>query len=390
MNKKERLGVLISAFLISMAYGTNYAWSIFGQELRVHFGFTAAASATVFAVFQLAFSVAFITGGIIVRKYGPKKIAIAGGIIQGAGYFLAGCFEPNPWLLCFFVGIIGGGGIGLGYVAPMYAVQNCYPEKRSFVTGISVAGLGVGAMIMALIAEALISSGMYITTVLKAFGIFFLVYVCSFAFLLKAPDDCEKENIKPLPYRDILTSRIFWGLFIPMTAGIFAGLMIIGNLKTMGINWGVTSVVAAAGVSLLSIFNAFGRIAWGYVSGKVGEEKTIVITLSITCLTMLLASLVSMTAALYLVFVIIIGFSYGAVLVVYASSTSKHFGVERLGQIYPLLFLSNVIGLTAATFAGYLFDKTKSFTPALVVGAILCVAGIIAFKILLQNKQVSK
>ena len=105
---------------------------------------------------------------------------------------------------------------------------------------------------------------------------------------------------------------------------------------------------------------------------------------------MLLASLVSMTAALYLVFVIIIGFSYGAVLVVYASSTSKHFGVERLGQIYPLLFLSNVIGLTAATFAGYLFDKTKSFTPALVVGAILCVAGIIAFKILLQNKQVSK
>src|SRR5512135_1101288 len=98
MKNSARMLVLFCAFVMSWCFGANYCWSIFSSKLNADYGFSMTAASSVFAVFQLAFSVAFITGGRIMDKIGPGKAAFIGGVIQGVGYFSAGLFEPSPWL----------------------------------------------------------------------------------------------------------------------------------------------------------------------------------------------------------------------------------------------------------------------------------------------------
>ena len=382
MTKKQRLISLFAVFVMSFSVGTNVAWSIFAQELRAKYGFTMASSTLPFAVFQIAFALTFIIGGKFYDKEGPKKVAIIGGLLLGLGYFLAGLFEPSALIITLFAGVIGGTGAGLVYICPIGTAQKCFPEKKSFATGIAVAGLGVGALIISLTAEKLLRSGWLITDVFKVYGIIYAVLICSMTFFVKTPADCKKEETKHLPLKEILKDRRFWRLFIPMTVGIYAGLMIIGNLKTMGLSFGVIEFYAALGVSVMAITNTLGRIIWGWFAGKIGEEKAIFSSLFIQAAVILLSAFFINSTWRYILFSALVGLNYGACLVLYASFVPKVFGEERLGQIYPLLFFNNVTGIIAATSAGFIFDRTGTYTIALVIAGVLCAGGAVVFKVL--------
>ena len=142
--------IAIMGTVVQLCLGTVYAWSFFQNPIIKAYGWNNAQVAWAFsiAIFMLGASAAW--GGINLPKFGPKKLAMLGGIFYASGYFLAAlAFSTKSLPLLYFgFGFIGGIGLGLGYVTPVATASKWFPDKQGFVTGMVVMGFGLGALMM--------------------------------------------------------------------------------------------------------------------------------------------------------------------------------------------------------------------------------------------------
>lgn len=384
----NRYIVLVSSFLLFLCLGVNYSWSIIAQDLRANHGFSMASSQAVFSVYQLTFTIAFILGGKLLDKLGPVIAGVVGSVFFGAGFLLAGFLPLTPECLMLSIGLFSGIGLGLAYASPIYAAQKTFPNHTSLATGVTVASFGLSAVCFTFIAELLLSMGWSLSAIFRLYGIIFIVIGCLASSGLNVPGQRKKKIAVPEErFVSVLTSRTYWMLVIPMFAGLFAGLMVISNLKTIGLEWGMVPYVAAIGVSIIALTNAFGRIGWGYVAHKWDEETAIRFSLIIQAVSLILAAFFARTPALFILFAAIAGFNYGANLVLYASFVTRIFGVEAFGKVYPLVFLSNgFAGFLAPMTGGRIYDLTGSYFWAVTVASIFCVVGLIMFEVLRPHK----
>ncbi|MBU1534419.1 MFS transporter, partial [Myxococcota bacterium] len=111
--------VALGAMLIQLALGAIYAWSVFTPRLGAA-GWTKTQTQIVFAAGLAFFAIVMVIAGRLMPKFGPRKLAMAGGVTLGLGYLLGGVIAPtNFYAVLVFVGVIGGSGIGLAYVVPI-------------------------------------------------------------------------------------------------------------------------------------------------------------------------------------------------------------------------------------------------------------------------------
>jgi MFS family permease len=199
--------VVLGALVIQVSLGAVYIWSVFQTPLKALFPNWTEAQVTLPAQIVLAaFALAVIFGGRIQDRLGPRIVATAGGLILGAGLILArftGNFPPGAaltWLIVTF-SILGGIGIGAGYVCPIATCVKWFPDKRGLITGLAVAGFGAGAFFFAPLAKGLITGGKYqvlganlfglpklgVFNTFMALGMIFLVAIVLGAQLLRNP-----------------------------------------------------------------------------------------------------------------------------------------------------------------------------------------------------------
>ena len=149
----NRWYVVIGAVLIQLCLGAIYAWSVFTPKLTMPlekggiYGFTATQAAWIFSIGLLVFFRCNDSLGSNDRQNRSERLASLGGIILGIGYILGGFFGHSFFAQLFFIGIIGGAGIGLAYVVPIAVGVKWFPDKKGMVTGLAVAGFGFGATI---------------------------------------------------------------------------------------------------------------------------------------------------------------------------------------------------------------------------------------------------
>jgi OFA family oxalate/formate antiporter-like MFS transporter len=205
-----------------------------------------------------------------------------------------------------------------------------------------------------------------------------VVIVCA-AMLLSLPP-APAPSRKRLPsgqYRD----RFFGGLLVGMFAGTFAGLALIGNLKPLALDSGLGEGVATAAIALFSLGNATGRVAWGWLADHLGRRAG---WLSLAFLALATAGLAAGRGhgVVFLGASALVGFGFGACFVVYAALVAGHYGVARLGEVYPLVFLAyGLSGIAGPATAGWLLDITGGYGMAL----ILCLAVPITAALLLRH-----
>ena len=133
-----------------MSLGAIYAWGVFTGELTDksgNFGFTATQTQWIFSVGLASFAAMMLIAGKAVADIGPRPVAIAGGILLGTGYGLAGFFGQQFWVQVLCIGVMGGAGIGLAYVVPIAVGVRWFPDKKGLMTGFAVAGFGFGALL---------------------------------------------------------------------------------------------------------------------------------------------------------------------------------------------------------------------------------------------------
>src|SRR5437764_15251765 len=148
--------IAIAAIFMQLALGSVYAWSVFLNPVIQLYHVTRLQANLTFSIVLLALGVTAGFGGYLNNRFGPRAVATAGGVIYGLGVLLAAFTAPSISLLYLTFGVLGGIGVGLGYIVALAMLIRWFPDRRGFITGLAGAGFGGGALITQPIAAALI------------------------------------------------------------------------------------------------------------------------------------------------------------------------------------------------------------------------------------------
>ena len=379
---KNRWVILIAGIIIQTILGGVYAWSIFVPRLVADYGFSKGQCGNVFGVSIAVFTLAMIIGGRVLSRFGPRVAAFLGGMLFIFGYLLAASSGGQYSTLLVGIGVLGGAGIGFGYVCPLTVGMQWFPKRKGLITGVAVAGFGGGAIVLSAVAGHFLGNGMDVLTVFKWIGLVpgGLLILCS--LVLDTPDrsnDASESGSKgTVSGGGGVFTRPFILCFTAIFVGTFSGLLVIGNLTPIAMGSGLTMTQAVKGVSFFAIGNAVGRILWGVLFDRM-HYKTIPSLLAFFCLG-LACLFVAGKAAIFLLTATLLGFGFGGNFVIYASALSRYFGVKEFPRLYPLCFLGyGLAGITGPAIGGYLADVTGSYaTPLALSIGLTAVMAVVA------------
>jgi OFA family oxalate/formate antiporter-like MFS transporter len=380
----KRVAVNVVASLLIMACaGSVYAWSIFVAPLREDYGFSAGDTQVIFGVIIACFSVTMLFVARIERKLGPRLTTAIGAVLFCGGYLTASFSGGRVWQLLLGIGVLSGAGMGFGYMTVLTTLVKWLPHRPGLATGIAVAGFGSGAILLAAIAQPLLDSGLSVMEIFRNVGIIYgLLFLIGAAFISTPKGTAAGRVVKPLSYTVILRDKRFWVLAYTFFAGSFSGLMLIGNLKPLGISYNVGAGAAVLAVTLVSAGNAIGRVLWGHIYDKIGGKRSVGIALGLlTALVLLLLAPVGQDIV-FLLLSLFIGLNFGANFVLYASEVARHYGPEQLGVVYPALSPAyGVSGILGPIAGGYAYDATGGYAVPVILAAVICLSGLLVFVI---------
>ncbi len=378
--------IAIAAFLMQIALGSVYAWSVFLNPVIKLYGVPKAQANLTFSIVLLALGITAGFGGYFNNRFGPRVVATAGGILYGLGVILAGLSAPthNLVLLYLTYGVIGGIGIGLGYIVALAMLIKWFPDRRGFITGLAVAGFGAGAVFTGQIAAPLVdpksSSFIGVGSTFTYFGIAYLVIVVLVAqFFRTAPEGYAPTGWTPSTrqrtdraVRDYTLSEAlrlprWYLLWLILALNVTAGAALISVASPLAQSFtGVTATTAALIVSTIAIFNGAGRLFWGWVSDAIGRPFTFLSLFVIQIIAFAVLPSISIFAVL-LIPAAIIGLCYGGGFGTMPAFAADFFGPKNAGTIYGAMLTA----WSAGGIVGPLLISSIDFRTALYIIAVL-------------------
>lgn len=369
----RRYLILAAAVVMQMCLGATYSWSIYVQPIRQLTGLLQGSAQLPFTLFYFAFPATMIVAGHLLPRLGPRRCAMLGGGLFGGGWLLAGLGHQDFLFTILGIGALAGIGAGFAYIVPIATCIRWFPKRQGLVTGIAVAGFGGGAAVVSQIGGRLMQALAF--SPFETFAVFGTAFLCivtaAGAFMIN-PDGAELKPHRHLATEQVLGARSFWLLYAAMVAGLSAGFMVNANLKDLYTGNPVGSGITA--VALFALANAGGRIGWGWLFDRLASLTMIRANLVLQAGVLLASPLILRSGDGLLLFAVLTGFNYGGVLVIYASSAARLWGRPNVGQVYGWLFSANIPAATAPLLAGYTYDYTGSFFPALTVAGLLMIA----------------
>ena len=289
MTHPSRWGIAAAGILAQMALGAVYAWSVFRIPLAKQFHWTISQVTLTFTICVFVMGISAFFGGLWLNKRGPRVVALTGGFLYGLGVFLASFSADKLWWLYLSYGLIGGIGLGFGYIVPVAVLIKWFPDRRGLITGIAVGGFGAGALLTAPAASYLIQK----VGVLQTFawlGVAYLI-VTMFAgyFMQNPPDGWKPAGWSPSATQtkqraasdyklgEALKTWQWWALWLLLFLNVSAGISLISQESPMFQEIAKVSAAVAAGmVGIASIGNAVGRIFWAWTSDAITRRWTFV------------------------------------------------------------------------------------------------------------------
>src|SRR3984885_14264389 len=180
--------IAVAGIFMQMALGAAYAWSVFRIPLTKEFGWTITQVTWTFSISWFFLGCAACLGGLLMKRKHPRVVAMTAGLLWGSGGFLASFSAHKLWWLYLTYGVIGGIGLGMGYVVPIAVLVKWFPDRRGFITGIAVGGFGAGALISAPVAGRLMQSFGALPT-LMYLGIGYAIVAVSSGYFMQNPPE---------------------------------------------------------------------------------------------------------------------------------------------------------------------------------------------------------
>ena len=366
--------------LMQLALGAVYAWSVFRDPLVKGFGWSIPQVTWAFSIAILVLGFAAFLGGLWMSRVGPRVVGIAAGVCYGAGVGLASLSAHRLSVLYLTYGLLGGLGLGLGYIVPVATLVKWFPDRRGFITGLAVAGFGGGALITAPIATTLIQS----VGVLQTFailGIVYLVAVIAGASVMQNPpagwkparwEPTAKQQAalarKDYTLAEALSTWRWYVLWAILFLNVTAGISIISQAAPMAVEIsGVTAIVGAGMVGTISIANGAGRLIWAWLSDGIGRRAVFAVMFLLqAALFFILPSLHAFPILVAFCFVIIS--CYGGGFGTMPAFATDYFGPKFVGAIYGLMLTAWGFGGVAGPYViAWIRQASGSYSGALII-----------------------
>ena len=427
----NRWTIALSGAIFMMTLGTIYSWSLFAQPLLACFGWSSTTVTWTFALAIFSLGTGAVVGGRWQDKVGPRKVALTGVLLWSLGNLLAGLGTAHlgaGWLYLTY-GLIGGFGVGMGYVTPVAVVTKWFPERRGLAGGMVVMGFGLGAVIynfavksipsFAAAAQAaadysaqvaaaqaaqnpavLMLAQHHVSAILNVFmysGIVFAVLAGVCAAILKNPPAESPGGAGAAPSdalahttREMLRTPQFYLLWLMLFLNVTAGILVIGNaVPIMQELTNLTPAIVAATYGGVALFNALGRFFWGAISDRIGSVRTFALIFAIQIVVFgLMDGIHSLfaVAAAYAIVLLCFGGGFGTM----PSIIAEYFGARHMGANYGAILTAwGVAGVAGPLFAARVKDATGSYSGALLPIACMLLGAVLLPLILRKPKPSS-
>lgn len=384
---KNRWLIALSGIGIHVCIGSVYAWSVFSKPLQLAFGWSLKETQLTFglAIFTLGVSAAVM--GRLVEKRGPRFGGLVSALFWSLGLFGSGV-AVSPWisdstlrlyLLYLSYGLIGGIGLGTGYVTPVSTLIKWFPDRRGLATGLAIMGFGFASFLGAPLMTALIQSvGLDWT-----FWSLSLIYLCVMgvsALYLEAPPQgwapvrsasakktsLKTINLMPMDAVEAVRTLPFYGLWLMMFINITCGIALISVASPLIQEMtGVSAMAAAAVVGMNGLFNGAGRIGWASISDSLGRPMTYVtfFLIEVVCFWSLpeLQDLLVFQVAIYLIMT-----CYGGGFATLPAYIGDLFGTRQVSAIHGYVLTAwSLAGITGSSLAVFLHGLAGSYANML-------------------------
>jgi OFA family oxalate/formate antiporter-like MFS transporter len=380
--------IAAAGVLMQIALGAVYAWSVFRIPLTTTYGWTISQVTLIFELAILLLGFSSFAGGLWMRKAGPRRVAIAGGVCYGLGTILAGQAGGNIGLMYVSYGVLGGIGLGLAYIVPVATLIKWFPDRRGMITGLAVAGFGAGAVVTAPVAQRLLAS-VGIPSTFAILGSVYLVAVVGAGLFMKNPPEGYRPEgwqppaaqqgsraAKDYTLGEALRSWQWYALWAILFLNTIAGISIISQASPMAQEMTHATAAAAAGVvGLISIANGSGRLLWAWLSDFIGRRQVFLTMFLLQAAIFLLLARVESFASLgALAFVVLL--CYGGGFGTMPAFAADLFGPGNVGSIYGLMLTAwGFAGVLGPTLIAQIRQSTGHYTEALQVIAGIMLAG---------------
>lgn len=374
---KNRWLIALSAIGIHICIGSVYAWSVLTKPIMQAMGFTLKETTWTFsiAILFLGLSAGFL--GDYVEKYGPRKSGLTSTCFFGLGMFgtaLALHLNSLP-LLYLFYGVIGGIGLGTGYITPVSTLVKWFPNNRGFATGLAIMGFGFASLIAGPLMQILVAKYGLVQNFI-ILGCVYMVIMAASALYLEPPKASNGGpsgiNVKSILPDTQFTAKearktwqfyaLWWIFFTNITCGI--GLLAVASPMAQEVVK-MTPMAAASMVGIIGLINGLGRIFWSTISDYLGRSTVYVVFFLIQIFAFY-ALVETSSAFIFQLIVFVIISCYGGGFSCMPAFLSDLFGTKELSAIHgKILTAWGMAGIAGPLLLSWIRETTNSYSITL-------------------------
>jgi OFA family oxalate/formate antiporter-like MFS transporter len=389
ITSRTRWFVAAAAVGIHGSIGAVYAYSVYIKPVMEALGWRYEQVTLAFslAIGCLGLSAAFL--GRFTEGWGPRKSGMIAAACYGGGLLLAGLaiMLRSPLLFYFGYGVLGGLGLGVGYITPVATLVKWFPDRRGLATGLAIMGFGFGALLAAPLVERLIAATGLANTFFILGGGYFTVMMFSARALTVPPVDwrpagwVEKAKTetalknpvdnKVFSPRQAVTTPRFCMLWLLFFIQVTCGIAVISAASPMAQEIaGLSTTQAAAMVGLMGLFNGLGRIGWSSFSDVIGRPATFVTFCVVQGMAFFALPMIT-HPLLFQGMVFLIISCYGGGFATMPAYLSDLFGTKNLAVIYGYMLTAwSAAGVAGPMLTASVRAHTGGFGATLRYGAI--------------------
>ena len=398
---RNRWFIALAAIGLHISIGSVYAWSVLTRPIMADMGFTLSQATWTFslAILMLGLSAGFL--GSFAEKIGPKKSGLLAMLFWVTGLFgtAYALNIHNLTLLYLFYGIIGGIGIGIGYITPVSTLVKYFPNRPGFATGLAIMGFGFASLIAGPLMQYLVAQVGLVDTFI-ILGVIYLVVMGASSLYLKAPQ--QKHPTRPTKDKSTMYvhnhgmlandamktwqfGALWWVFFINITCGI--GLLSLASPMAQEAI-GMTPTAAASLVGIIGIFNGGGRIAWSTISDYLGRAQTYILFFIIQIIAFYLLAETNSVLTFQILILLIIT-CYGGGFSCMPAYLADLYGIRQLSTIHGRILTAwGLAGIAGPMLVSYFHEAGYGYTTALLCFALLFVLNtIIAIILKIYGKR---
>lgn len=377
--RKNKWLIVLAAIGIHISIGSVYAWSVLTRPIMETMGFTMQQVTWAFslAILFLGTSAGFL--GTWVERHGPRISGLVAAACFGSGMlgtaWALSCQSLTMLYLCY--GVIGGVGLGVGYITPVSTLVKWFPNNRGLATGLAIMGFGFASLLAGPLMQMLIAAYGLVNNFIIMGCVYVLVIVCSALYLeppqmkLQAAKGTHKaqlpENL-PRQYtvKEAMCTWEFYALWLVFFLNITCGIALLAVASPMAQEViGMTPMAAASMVGIIGILNGGGRIFWSTVSDYIGRKNTYIVFFVIEVLAFYLLAGVKDSLAFQLLLFIIIT-CYGGGFSCMPAYLSDLYGTKQLSAIHGRVLTAwGLAGIAGPLLLSVLHECTHSYTVPL-------------------------